>query len=84
MEYREQERFIELCKNARYSKEVEELCQFVIEHKGEYFGGPDAERSADSFALLTAWIYDMLYGKNFSEKSSMTAKVRKVLGYYTC
>lgn len=77
-----QERLKELCTKARYSKEMCELTTFVSQHKNEFIGGPDAERAVDDFALLTAWIYDILEGRKYDDKKSMTRRIRKALGYF--
>lgn len=77
-----QERLKELCTKARYSKEMCELTTFVSQHKNEFIGGPDAERAVDDFALLTAWIYDILEGRKYDNKKSMTRRIRKALGYF--
>ena len=77
-----QEKLKELCTKARYSKEMCELTTFVSQHKDEYIGGPDAERAVDDFALLTAWIYDILEGRKYDDKKSMTRRIRKALGYF--
>lgn len=77
-----QERLKELCTKARYSKEMEELTTFVSQHKNEFIGGPDAERAVDDFALLTAWIYDILEGRKYDDRKSMTRRIKKALGYF--
>jgi hypothetical protein len=81
MTHEDQQKFIELAKKARYNEAMNELTTFVCNHAGEGFSGPDAERMADDFALLAAWIYDRLNGENPREKRSMTNKIRKALGY---
>lgn len=77
-----QEKLKELCTKARYSKEMDELTTFVSQHKDEFIGGPDAERAVDDFALLTAWIYDILEGRKYDDKKSMTKRIKKALGYF--
>ena len=77
-----QEKLKELCEKARYSKEMDELTTFVSQHKNEFIEGPDAERAVDGFALLTAWIYDILEGRKYDDKKSMTRRIRKALGYF--
>lgn len=77
-----QERLKELCQKARYSKEMDELTTFVSQHQNEFIGGPDAERAVDDFALLTAWIYDILEGRKYDDKKSMTRRIKKALGYF--
>lgn len=77
-----QEKLKELCTKARYSKEMEELTTFVSQHKNEFIGGPDAERAVDDFALLTAWIYDIIEGLKYDDKKSMTRRIKKALGYF--
>lgn len=77
-----QERLKELCQKARYSKEMDELTTFVSQHKNEFIGGPDAQREVDDFALLTAWIYDILEGRKYDDKKSMTRRIKKALGYF--
>ena len=77
-----QERLKELCTKARYSKEMDELTTFVSQHKNEFIEGPDAERAVDDFALLTAWIYDILEGRKYDDKKSMTRRIKKALGYF--
>ena len=77
-----QQKLKELCQKARYSKEMDELTTFVSQHKDEYIGGPDAERAVDDFALLTAWIYDILEGRKYDDKKSMTRHIQKALGYF--
>ena len=81
MTHEDQQRFIELAKKARYNEAMDELTTFVCNHVGEGFSGPDAERMADDFALLAAWIYDQLNGTKPNEKRSTTNKIRKALGY---
>ena len=73
-----QERLKELCEKARYSKEMGELTTF----KNEFIGGPDAQRAVDDFALLTAWIYDILEGRKYDDKNSVTRRIKKALGYF--
>lgn len=77
-----QERLRELCQKARYSKEMDELTTFVNQHQNEFIGGPDAQRAVDDFALLTAWIYDILEGRKYDDKKSMTRRIKKSLGYF--
>ena len=77
-----QQKLKELCQKARYSKEMDELTTFVSQQKDEYIGGPDAERAVDDFALLTAWIYDILEGRKYDDKKSMTRHIQKALGYF--
>lgn len=73
-----QERLKELCEKARYSKEMGELTTFVSQHKNEFIGGnPDAQRAVDDFALLTAWIYDILEGRKYDDKNSVTRRIKK-------
>lgn len=81
MTHEDQQRFIELARQARYNAAMDELTTFVCNHVGEGFSGPDAERMADDFALLAAWIYDQLHGMNPRWRRSMTYKIRKALGY---
>lgn len=81
MTHEDQQRFIELARQARYNAAMDELTTFVCNHVGEGFSGPDAERMADDFALLAAWIYDRLNGENPSARRSVTNKIRKALGY---
>lgn len=83
MDYANQQKLIDLCNKARYqSKELQDMVQFVCEHKGEHTGGPDVERAIDDFALLTAWMYDMLYDIKPDDKKSRTMKIKKALGYF--
>lgn len=77
-----QERLKELCEKARYSKEMDELTTFVSQHKNEFIGGPDAQRAVDNFAPLTARIYDILEGRKYDDKKSMTRRIKKALGYF--
>ena len=77
-----QQKLKELCQKARYSKEMDELTTFVSQHKNEFIEGPDAERAVDDFALLTAWIYDILAGRKYDDKKSVTRRIKKALGYF--
>lgn len=81
MTHEDQQKFIELARQARYNPAMDELTTFVCNHKGEGFSGPDAERMADDFALLAAWIYDQLNGMHPRGRRSVTSKVKKALGY---
>ncbi len=70
------------------SKEMKALKTLVFELslkeeciKGDYNNiYPHVERNIDSFAELTGWIYELLYGKPKRGLSKLQ-KIRKALGY---